>query len=106
MNKTFGIFKNKRKVAGDSKPDYNISMKVGDKYIDIGGAWLKEAKDGSKFFSCKLSNAYGERKGYQVVEDSVSTLTEEEKAKIQALKAGEQTKKEVVNDINPDSIPF
>lgn len=56
MNKQFAIFKNKDK-KNEKSPDYNISFKVGEKYLNIGGCWLREGKQ-EKFFSCKLSNGY------------------------------------------------
>lgn len=68
--KNFAIFKNNKKEK-ETQPDYTISVKVDDKYITAGGCWLKDGKTG-KFFSCKLSNAYKDRKGFGiVVEDTV-----------------------------------
>ena len=65
--KSFAIFKNNKKEK-ETHPDYTISAKVGEEYVTIGGAWLKEGKSG-KFFSCKLSAPYKERKGYHLTED-------------------------------------
>lgn len=93
MNKNFAIFKREKK--NEKEPDYNISMKIGEKYVTVGGCWLKEGKSG-KFFSCKLSNAYGDKEGYSITTDI------ETNAKVDAEKAGEATKKEVTED----EIPF
>lgn len=62
--RNFAIFKNNDKKS-DKQPDYTISVKVGEKYVTAGGAWLKEGKSG-KFFSCKLSETYKERMGFFV----------------------------------------
>ena len=81
--KNFSIFKAKEKKNPNS-PDYNISLKVNDKYLTVGGCWLKEMKDGSKYFSCKLSDGYKETKGFSITRDEVvaenSTSKEEIKA--------------------------
>ena len=97
--KTFAIFKNKDK-KNENQPDYNISVKHGEHFINVGGCWIKDSK-GNKYFSCKLSNGYKDIPGFEIVPEK-SNLTEEEKAQIQALRAGEETK----NDIKPDQVPF
>lgn len=71
MIKQFAIFKAKEKKNPNS-PDYNISVKVNDKYLTIGGAWLKDTKDGSKFFSCKLSDGYKDLSGFSITRDEKS----------------------------------
>lgn len=65
--KNFAIFKNDKKEK-DNQPDYTISAKIGESYVTIGGAWVKQGKSG-KFFSCKLSDTYKERIGYGLVAD-------------------------------------
>lgn len=50
----FQIFKNKYKKA-DNQPDYKISAKIDDKYVEIGAGWKKEMKNGEVYISCKLS---------------------------------------------------
>ena len=95
--KNFNIFKVKEK-KNDKSPDYNVSVKVGENYVNIGGCWLKEGKSG-KYFSCKLSDGYksdkGERFGFSIEQDEVL-------AKANSVITGEATK----NDIDPESIPF
>jgi uncharacterized protein (DUF736 family) len=92
--KNFSIFKAKEK-KNEKSPDYNISLKVGEKYLIVGGCWLKEGKSG-KYFSCSLSNGYKEIPGYCITEDL------EERAREMSESSGEATKKEV----EADGIPF
>lgn len=104
MIKQFAIFKVKEKKS-DISPDYIISIKLQDKYLTIGGGWIKDGK-GCKYISCKLSDGYKELKGFSITRDTDSSLTEEEKEKLAAIKAGVETKKEVEKSIDIDSIPF
>jgi uncharacterized protein (DUF736 family) len=68
--KSFVIFKNNNKEK-ETHPDYRISIKIGEEYVDGGGVWLKEGKNG-KFFSCKLNDAKNGRKGFSIkVEEDV-----------------------------------
>lgn len=105
MEKIFSdgiIFKRPRENA----PDYikgNVSIKVNDlvaflnKHVKPDG-WvnltLKESKNGKLYFELDTWTK------------TLSTLTDEEKAKIASARAGEQTKKEVEDTINPLDIPF
>lgn len=70
MINNFAIFKVAEK-KNDKAPDYRITINVGTKeqpqYEEVGGGWIKEGQKG-KFISCTLSKAYGERKGYEIVE--------------------------------------
>lgn len=84
MIKQFSIFKVKEKKSPNS-PDYSISLKVNDKYATVGGGWIKEMKDGSKYISCKLSDGYKDTKGFSIINDSDSV--------------GEETKEAVKDDI-------
>lgn len=95
--KNFTIFKVTEKKH-EKAPDYSISTKVDDKYITIGGCWLKEGKSG-KFFSCKLSDTYQDRAGFSLVKDLSVTTDEIMK---ESIKVGEAVK----NDITPEEIPF
>lgn len=81
MNKNFAIFKAKEK-KNDKSPDYTISIKHNDKYITIGGCWLKEGKAG-KFFSCKLSDGYKDIRGFSIAQDD-KAVGQEAKEEIQA----------------------
>ena len=86
--KNINIFKVKEKKTPNS-PDYSMSVKDGDRYLTIGGCWLKDGKDGQEYFSCKLSDGYKDVKGFSVTRDSkVDDIMPES------------------NDINPSSIPY
>ena len=84
MIKQFAIFKSKEK-KNDKSPDYNISVKYNDKYVTIGGGWIKEGKSG-KFISCKLSDGYKDIKGFSLALDGDVI--------------GEATKNEVKDDLD------
>ena len=56
---------------------------------------LKESKQGKLYLELNTYNA-----------PAKSSLTDEDKAKIQALRAGEATKKEVETEVNPLDVPF
>ena len=99
-NKIFAIFKNNDK-KNENHPDYNISFKVNDKYINIGGCWIREGKSG-KFFSCKLSNGYKEIKGFHIERDT--DLSDEDKEFLKYARENENNK--VKNDIKPEEAPF
>lgn len=58
--KNFSIFRNTNKKEGSTAPDYKMSVKVGEEYVECGACWLKEGKSG-KYFSCKLSDHYLDR---------------------------------------------
>ena len=59
----FAIFKNNNKKEGSKEPDYNLSTKIGEEFVDIGAAWIKEGKNG-KYFSIQLKKPYKDKKGY------------------------------------------
>ena len=106
MNKNFSIFKAKEKKS-DKAPDYNISLKVGEHYINVGACWLKEGK-GGKYFSCKLSDGYTSKDGKKTAgfvieqEKAGSTLSAEE---AQAIKTARE-KAELDGFVDASSIPF
>ena len=54
---TGALFKNKNRTT-DKHPEYKGTINVGGKDYDIA-AWVRESKkDGSKFFSIKVSEPY------------------------------------------------
>lgn len=69
MIKTFAIFKVTEK-KNENQPDYRLSAKIGEKYVDIGAGWVKDGKAG-KFISVKLSDAYKDRSGFVIMEEQV-----------------------------------
>ena len=86
--KNFTITKNKFKKEGSSMPDYRMSAKIGEEFVEIGGCWLKEDKNKQKFFSCKLSDLYVDhtkgtaRKGFVITEEP---KVEKEEIKIEEI---------------------
>jgi len=60
--KTFTLNKNKQKTAGDTKPDYNISTKDGEEFVNIGGAWLKQDKNNQSYLSLSLASSFDKEK--------------------------------------------
>lgn len=84
----FSIFKNKFKKS-ENQPDYKMSAKQDDKFIEIGACWIKQSKDGTQYLSCKLS------------ENPAPTLTEDQKKAIQIARDNEilaQKKREINAD--------
>lgn len=92
----FNIFKNNHKLE-DKHPDYKISGKDGEEFIELGGCWLKEGKNGDKFFSCKLNKPYKDRKGFEIV----GLSGEEEKLATQEMTKEQQEIQEI-----SENIPF
>jgi uncharacterized protein (DUF736 family) len=62
----FVILKSHKDNINDKTPDYRMKVKEGEEFVEIGGCWLKENKNGNKFFSCRLSLPYGNRKGWKL----------------------------------------
>jgi uncharacterized protein (DUF736 family) len=56
QNNSGAIFKNEKK-GNDKAPDYKGSIVVDGVEKDIA-LWLREAKNGTKFFSVKISDKY------------------------------------------------
>lgn len=109
MNKNFSIFKAKEKKS-DRSPDYNISLKVGEHYVNVGACWLKEGTAG-KYFSCKLSDGYTSKDGKQTKgfvieqEKAGSTLTEQEAHAVKTAREKAEVKP-TEEDVNPLDVPF
>ncbi len=70
MINNFAIFKNVDKKK-DTQPDYRLSINVGTKeqpqYIDAGGIWMKEGKNG-KFMSGMMSKPFNDKSGWTIIE--------------------------------------
>ena len=64
----FSIFKVTKDPNNTKLPDYRISIKVNDEFVDAGACWIKDSKSG-KYMSCKLNDPYlDKRKGFEIVE--------------------------------------
>lgn len=91
--KNFAIFKvitNGEKKKNEKSPDYTLSVKVGDKYEEIGGGWIKEGAKG-KFVSVQLSDERSwEYKGETITRGGWHLAKDEKK--------GEVVKVEVKNE--------
>ena len=76
--KNFAIFKVANK-KNEKSPDYTLSAKVGEEYVDIGAGWVKDGAKG-KFISCVLSNPYVDhvkqtnRKGFHLMADNETSI--------------------------------
>jgi len=66
--KNFSCFKVTEK-KNDKSPDYRLSTKVGDEYVEIGAGWVKETEKG-KYISFALSKPFNDRKGWALVEEA------------------------------------
>jgi hypothetical protein len=58
MIKNFSIFKVTEKKS-ENQPDYKISAKIGEEFVEVGAGWIKDGKS-SKYISCKLSDPYAD----------------------------------------------
>ncbi len=103
MINSFSIFKNTRKEK-ETQPDYNMSAKVGDEFVDIGACWLKDGKSG-KFFSCQLKKEYQDKKGYEIIEIGKDT-TPEPKSPENAPQSRVGAVEYPTEDIKSEDIPF
>lgn len=57
-------------------PTHSISVKVGEEFVTVGACWTKDTKNGAKFLSCKLQDAWVDskdntksRKGFGITYD-------------------------------------
>lgn len=66
--KNFSCFKVTEK-KNEKEPDYRLTMKVGEEFVDIGAGWIKESAKGTKYISFALSKPFKDRKGYHFEED-------------------------------------
>lgn len=99
MIKNILIFKATEK-KNETSPDYRVTAKVGEVFVDVGAGWIKEGKAG-KFISIKFKDEYQDKCGFALVEESMKKLPESK----QTTSAG--TPVPFPNDeINPDNIPF
>lgn len=71
---SFSIFKNTKKEK-ETQPDYKLSAKINDEYVEIGAGWIKDGKSG-KFISVQLKKPYDSRDGYEIIpiKDVVSPI--------------------------------
>jgi hypothetical protein len=104
----FSIFKADTK-GNEKLPTHAISMKVGDKYQNIGGCWTKDGQNG-KFLSGQIAKSWKgdgkSREGFVIVPENDLDRLE---AKIQELMGTEKIlDPEDGRDLTPsaEDIPF
>jgi uncharacterized protein (DUF736 family) len=74
MITNFSCFKVSEKKS-DQSPDYTLSAKVGEQYVNIGAGWIKESK-GTKYISFKLSDPYMDKPGFTITMSDVPEKAE------------------------------
>ncbi len=52
--------------ANEKAPDYRLTAKVGEEWVEIGAGWVKEGAKG-KFISFQMKKPYEDKKGYGIV---------------------------------------
>lgn len=82
MIKFFSIQKNNK--MHDNQPDYRITTKTKDSFVELGACWKKKDKSGKDYLSCKLGDSWKDhtnekktRKGWHIEEDGAETKNEE-----------------------------
>lgn len=99
----FSIFKAKEK-KNETSPDYNLSAKIGEEYVNIGACWIKDGKAG-KFMSCKLSEPYMARAGFDIIE-LPAPMKANEVPKFDRDSQGKPLGEKVADEIKPEDIPW
>jgi hypothetical protein len=93
MIKQFAIFKNTKK-ENEKQPDYTLSAKLDDVYVQIGAGWIKEGKSG-KFIAVKMSDEFNGKAGFSI---SMDKSIAPDFSKDTSGKVLGQTKPEIVAD--------
>ena len=77
MIKIFSIFRNK--PSDNPKfPTHTISTKIGEEFVKIGSCWTKDGKDGQKYLSCSLQDAWVSTKENTQSQKSYVIVAEED----------------------------
>lgn len=71
--KNFSCFKVTEK-KNEKAPDYRLSAKVGDEYVEIGAGWVKTTEKG-KYISFALSKPFNGNAGF-VISEEVNSVPE------------------------------
>lgn len=72
MIKNISIFKVTEK-KNEKSPDYRVTAKVGEGFIDVGAGWIKDSAKG-KFISIKFKDQYNEQCGFALIEEDMKKL--------------------------------
>lgn len=105
----FSVFKAKQS-DNEKLPTHALSMKLGEEFVNIGGAWTRDASTG-KYLSCKLADAWvssedntKSRDGFVIVR--VSDLNKLEKALQDKQFADIPNIDDDGRELNAEDIPF
>jgi len=96
--KGFAVFKNTEKKH-DKMPDYTASVKIGDKYYEFAGGWVKDGTKG-KFMLFTLA----EERSYEW--EGVTVHKPGFKIDVIGLKSATVKPTPVKYEIEPSDIPF
>jgi len=82
MIKFFDLHKNTKK-DNEKQPDYRLSFKAGDTFVEGGACWKKQDKNGNMYLSCKLGDKYKDhtdesksKRGWHIESDDAPTSPE------------------------------
>ena len=110
MIKNFSLFANLSKRTDpkpdDKRPDYTMSAKIGEQFVDVGAAWLKKTKPSEKFPEGRQYLSVALKEGY-VIQSIESGPNASQIAQIEALKT--QHNRDIgsgATDISSENIPF
>jgi len=67
MLKNFSCFKAGEKKS-EKSPDYRLSARVGEDFVEIGVGWIKQGPKGA-YISFKLNEVYNDKSGFTLVEE-------------------------------------
>lgn len=105
--KFFNVTQNNRKEK-DTHPDRNLSAKIGEEFVDIGGGWLKKNKNGATYLSIKLQDAWVDHNDSSKTRTGFSLVRDDELEKlVKELKSLRGESDNVPSETpNADEIPF
>jgi len=104
--KNFSIFKAKSN-DNPKLPTHALSMKIGEEFVNIGGAWTKDSTNG-KFLSCKLADTWVNSQDNTKTRKGLVIVFEEDLKHLEELANPQDTTAidpETCIDLNQDS-PF
>lgn len=65
------------KEGNDKAPDYRISGRDEDDFVEVGACWKKVDKNGNSYLSCKLRDEYKDKPGYEIVKEGGESVVDE-----------------------------
>ena len=70
MIREFLIFRNEKKQPNSKEPDFRLSAKSGEEWINIAVGWNRVSPKGTKMISCVMAKPFKDKPGYKIVEDT------------------------------------